>query len=79
MAARLWLPSKALHCGLQDVRRNDDVERLKLFGIEMDVGEFIDTTRKKFGEAAEIYGGKVPHTLTSEERLTGDKIVAMCG
>lgn len=54
-------------------------ELMKLFGIETDVGEFVEATRKKFAEAAEIYGGKVPHTLSPEERLTGNRILEKYG
>lgn len=54
-------------------------ELMKLHGIEMDVGEFVKATQEKFATCAEVYGGKVPHTLTAEQRLTGEKIVAMVG
>ena len=54
-------------------------ELMKLFDIEMDVGEFVEATRKRFEKAAENYGGKVPHTLTPGKRLTGNRILEKYG
>ncbi len=52
-------------------------ELMKLHGIEMDEGVFVKATQEKFASFAETYGGKVPHTLTADQRLTGEKIQAM--
>ena len=54
-------------------------ELMKLFEIETDVGEFVTATRAKFAESAKLYGGKTPHTLPREKRLTGNKILKKYG
>ncbi len=54
-------------------------EILKLFGETRPVEEFVNATRERFGELAKLYGGKVPHSLPSEKRLTGKRICALAG
>ncbi len=52
---------------------------MEQFGIEAEVGDFVKATQKKFEEFAEKFGGKIPHSLSPEERLTGNKIKKIAG
>ncbi len=54
-------------------------EILKLFGETRPVEEFVAATRERFGELEGLYGGKVPHSLPPEERLTGKRICSLAG
>ena len=54
-------------------------EIMKVFGEERPVGEFVEATQKRFAELAEVYGGKVPHSLSPEQRLTGNKLLKIAG
>ncbi|MCB1123553.1 MAG: hypothetical protein KJT03_18515, partial [Verrucomicrobiae bacterium] len=54
-------------------------EIMKYFGEDRPVDEFVEATKKRFEEMAEIYGGKVPHSLPPEQRLTGEKILEIAG
>ncbi|GAB5561241.1 MAG: hypothetical protein SynsKO_28880 [Synoicihabitans sp.] len=51
-------------------------EIMKLCGHEEPVEEFVKSAQANFAKMAEIHGGKTPHSLTPEERLTGAKILA---
>ncbi len=50
---------------------------MALFGETRPGEEFVKSTQAKFAEAAAIYGGKTPHSLSPEQRLTGKKILAL--
>jgi hypothetical protein len=43
------------------------------------VDEFVKATQEKFRQLAAIYGGKTPHGLPPERRLTGNKIRQIAG
>jgi rubrerythrin len=52
-------------------------EMMALFGEARPVEEFVKVTQEKFKVFAAIYGGKVPHSLPREQRLTGEKILRL--
>ncbi len=52
-------------------------EIMKLFGVEGSVEAFVKSTQKRFLELSEIHGGKTPHSLPPEKRLTGNKILEL--
>jgi hypothetical protein len=52
-------------------------EIMKLFGEKRPVEEFVKATQERFAEVAKTHGGKTPHSLPPEKRLTGEKILAM--
>lgn len=52
-------------------------EIMTLFGEQRPVAEFVAATQKKFADLAQIYGGKTPHSLPPEKRLTGEKILRL--
>ena len=54
-------------------------EIMALCGETQPVEEFVKATQEKFKEYAAIYGGKTPHSLTAETRLTGEKILRLAG
>lgn len=54
-------------------------EIMKLFGEDRPVDAFVEATKKRFEILAEEYGGNVPHGLSAEERLTGNKILEIAG
>jgi hypothetical protein len=49
-------------------------EMMALFGETRPVDEFIKATQERFRQCAAIHGGKTPHGLPPETRLTGEKI-----
>src|SRR5690606_21935420 len=54
-------------------------EIMALFGETGPVEEFVRATQRKFSEATARHGGKTPHALRPEHRLTGEKIVKLAG
>lgn len=54
-------------------------EMMALFGETRPVEEFVKATQEKFTQFAEIYGGKVPHSLPKATRLTADKLLKIAG
>lgn len=54
-------------------------EIMKLFEIELSVPEFVEATKERFAECEKQHGGKVPHSLSPEARLTGEKIRKLAG
>ncbi|MDB6170489.1 MAG: hypothetical protein JWM88_3353 [Verrucomicrobia bacterium] len=54
-------------------------EIMALFDEKRPPEEFVKATKEKFYRYAEIYGGKVPHSLPRERRLTGEKILKLAG
>lgn len=54
-------------------------EIMKLFGEERPVEDFVEATKKRFEELAEEFGGRVPHSLPADTRLTGKKILEIAG
>ncbi len=54
-------------------------EMMALFGEKRPVEEFVKATQEKFKQYATIYGGKVPHSLPTAARLTGEKILKLAG
>ena len=50
-------------------------EILKLFGETRPVEAFVEATRKRFEEMSAVYGGRVAHSLSPEDRLTGNRIL----
>ncbi len=49
-------------------------EMMALFGETAPVDQFVKTTQDRFKQMAEKYGGKTPHSLPPEQRLTGEKV-----
>lgn len=54
-------------------------EIMALAGETRPVEEFVKATQEKFKEFAAIYGGRTPHGLPPEKRLTGEKILQLVG
>jgi uncharacterized ferritin-like protein (DUF455 family) len=54
-------------------------EIMALAGETRPVEEFVKATQERFKACAEIHGGKTPHSLPPEKRLTGEKIVQLVG
>ncbi len=54
-------------------------EIMTLCGETRPVEEFVKATQAKFAEFAKTYGGRTPHALTPEQRLTGNKILKLAG
>lgn len=54
-------------------------EIMALFGEARPVEEFVKATQARFKEVAAIHGGKTPHSLSAEQRLTGAKILQLAG
>ena len=54
-------------------------EIMALCGETRPVEEFVRATQKKFQEFARLYGGKTPHSLPPETRLTGENIARLVG
>ena len=54
-------------------------EIIKLFGEERPVEEFVDATRERFEVMAKEFGSKVSHSLSADQRLTGNKILKIAG
>lgn len=52
-------------------------EIMKLFGETRPVAEFVAATRIRFEALAEEFGGKTPHSLSPEERVTGSDLLAL--
>ncbi len=68
--------------------RNDELNHVRyghhwlpqimaLFGETRPVEEFIRATQEKFKQAATIHGGRTPHALPPEVRLTGNKLLRL--
>ncbi|MBL9211646.1 MAG: ferritin-like domain-containing protein [Opitutaceae bacterium] len=54
-------------------------EIMALAGEHRPVDEFVRATQEKFKVLAELHGGRTPHALPPERRLTGEKIVRLVG
>ncbi|HND61235.1 MAG TPA: DUF455 family protein [Opitutaceae bacterium] len=54
-------------------------EMMAMFGETRPTEEFVNATREKFTRLAGLYGGRTPHSLPREQRLTGDKIRRLAG
>jgi uncharacterized ferritin-like protein (DUF455 family) len=54
-------------------------EIMALAGETRPVEEFVRATQARFVEVAAVHGGKTPHALPPERRLTGEKIVQLVG
>jgi uncharacterized ferritin-like protein (DUF455 family) len=52
-------------------------EIMALFGEKRPVEEFVKATQAHFAEVGKAHGGKTPHSLPPEKRLTGEKILAL--
>ncbi|MFP4283556.1 MAG: DUF455 family protein, partial [Opitutales bacterium] len=52
---------------------------MKLFGEERSVDAFVKATQARFEELSKVHGGQTPHSLSPEERLTGNKLRALAG
>ena len=52
-------------------------EMMALCGETRPTEEFVRATQEKFKQFAATYGGKTPHSLPREKRLTGEKILAL--
>ncbi|HEY0946646.1 MAG TPA: DUF455 family protein [Opitutaceae bacterium] len=52
---------------------------MALFGESRPVDEFVRATRARFAELAAIHGGRTPHSLPPDRRLTGDKLLHLAG
>jgi uncharacterized ferritin-like protein (DUF455 family) len=48
---------------------------MALFGEKRAPDEFVKATRARFAELAQTFGGITPHSLSPEQRLTGEKIL----
>lgn len=54
-------------------------EIMNFFGETESVDAFVKRTQARFNELAETFGGKTPHSLSPEKRLTGNKIKQIAG
>ncbi|MCR6628984.1 MAG: ferritin-like domain-containing protein [Magnetospirillum sp.] len=54
-------------------------EIMALFGETRPADEFVKATQARFAELAKTYGGRTPHALSPEKRLTGTKILKLAG
>jgi uncharacterized ferritin-like protein (DUF455 family) len=54
-------------------------EIMTLCGDTRSPEEFMKATRAHFAELSAIYGGRTPHALPPERRLTGNKILQLTG
>ncbi len=54
-------------------------EIMALAGERRPVEEFVRATQEKFKTLAALHGGRTPHSLTPQQRLTGEKIVRLAG
>jgi hypothetical protein len=52
-------------------------EIMALFGDTRPVDEFVRATQEKFKAYAAVHGGRTPHALSPEQRLTGEKLVQL--
>ncbi len=52
---------------------------MALCGETRPVEEFVRATQARFAEIAKLHGGRTPHTLSPERRLTGEKILRLAG
>jgi hypothetical protein len=52
---------------------------MALAGEQRPVEEFVRATQEKFQTLAAQHGGRTPHALPPERRLTGEKIVRLVG
>ncbi len=52
---------------------------MALFGETRPVDEFVRATQEKFQQVAATHGGRTPHALPAERRLTGEKILRLAG
>jgi uncharacterized ferritin-like protein (DUF455 family) len=43
------------------------------------VDDFVKATQEKFKEFVAVHGGKTPHSLPPDQRLTGEKILKLAG
>jgi uncharacterized ferritin-like protein (DUF455 family) len=50
---------------------------MELFAERRPVEEFVQATQIRFQELARIHGGRTPHALPAEKRLTGEKLVQL--
>ncbi len=50
---------------------------MALFGDTRPVDDFVRAAQENFKAAAAIHGGRVPHSLPPEVRLTGEKILRL--
>lgn len=54
-------------------------EIMKLEGERRPVDEFVQATQARFADLAKLHGGRTPHALPPERRLTGRKILRLAG
>jgi uncharacterized ferritin-like protein (DUF455 family) len=54
-------------------------EIMALCGETRSVEDFVKATQARFAELAKTYGGRTPHSLPPEQRLTGNKILKLAG
>jgi len=52
---------------------------MALCGEKRPVDEFVQATQARFAGLAKMHGGRTPHTLPPERRLTGHKILQIAG
>ncbi|WP_415910986.1 DUF455 family protein [Oleiharenicola sp. Vm1] len=52
---------------------------MALFGETRPVDEFVRATQARFAELAQHHGGRTPHALPREHRLTGNKLRRLAG
>jgi hypothetical protein len=50
---------------------------MALFGDHRPVDEFVKAAQDSFAEKAKVFGGRTPHALAPDSRLTGNKILAL--
>jgi len=54
-------------------------EIMTVCGETRPVDEFVKATQAKFAQMAAIFGNRTPHSLSPEQRLTGNKILKLAG
>jgi uncharacterized ferritin-like protein (DUF455 family) len=52
-------------------------EIMALFGETGPVEDFVKATQANFAATAQIYGGRTPHSLPADRRLTGNVILEL--
>jgi uncharacterized ferritin-like protein (DUF455 family) len=52
---------------------------MALCGDQRPIEEFVKATQARFAELAKVHGGRTPHALPPERRLTGRKLLQLAG
>ena len=47
--------------------------------MEESVDAFVENTKSRFEELSKTHGGQTPHSLSAEDRFTGEEILVLVG